>query len=86
VLKDRWRTLNGRVFTFPDLNAYKAGDYKKVFETFRPHFDKLAIGKQEQRAVDPSRTSAAMFDGSGDSASSSAPGACRSRSKSSTAR
>jgi hypothetical protein len=69
VLKDRWRTLNGRVFTFADLNSYKAGDYKKVFDTFKPHFEKLAIGKSvEQRAVDPSRTSAAMFDGTGDSA------------------
>ena len=68
VLKDRWRTLNGRTFTFKDLNAYKAGDYKPVFDAFRPHFDKLAIGKAEQRAVDPNRTSAAMFDGNGDSA------------------
>lgn len=68
VLKDRWRTLNGRVFTFEDLNSYKAGDYKKVFETFRPHFDQLAIGKVDQRAVDGGRTSAVLFDGNGDSA------------------
>jgi hypothetical protein len=68
VLKDRWRTLNGRTFTWKDMNEYKVGDYKKVFDVFRPHFDKLAIGKAEQRAVDPSRSSAAMFDGAGDSA------------------
>jgi hypothetical protein len=68
VLKDRWRTLNGRTFTFKDMNDYKAGDYLKVFKAFEPHFDKLAIGKGEQRAVDPTRTSAALFDGNGDSA------------------
>lgn len=68
VLKDRWRHLNGRTFTFKDINSYKPGDYKTVFEAFRPHFDKLAIGKVEQRAVDPRRTSEALFDGAGDSA------------------
>jgi len=68
VLKDRWRTLNGKTLTFADLNSYKPGDYKKVFEAFRPHFDLLAIGKAEQRAVDGNRTSAELFDGAGDSA------------------
>lgn len=67
VLKDRWRTLNGRTFTWKDINDYKVGDWKKVFDVFRPHFDKLAIGT-EQRAVDATRTSEAMFDGNGDSA------------------
>lgn len=60
VLKDRWRTLNGRTFTFKDINEYKAGDYKKVFDAFAPHWSKLVIGTQ-QRAVDGSRTSGAMF-------------------------
>lgn len=64
VLKDRWRTLNGRTFTFKDLNTYKAGDYKAVFDAFRPHFDQLAIGTQ-QRAVDGSRSSADLFDNQG---------------------
>jgi hypothetical protein len=67
VLKDRWRTLNGRTFTWKDINDYKVGDYAKVFDVFQPHFGKLAIGGQ-QRAVDPSRTSGALFDGHGDSA------------------
>jgi hypothetical protein len=67
VLKDRWRTLNGKTLTFKDLNGYKAGDYRKVFDAFRPHFDQLAIGST-QRSVDPSRSSEAMFDGAGDSA------------------
>lgn len=68
VLKDRWRTLNGKTLTFKDLNGYKPGDYKAVFTAFRPHFDNLAIGVAEQRSVDTSRSSAALFDGNGDSA------------------
>jgi hypothetical protein len=67
VLKDRWRTLNGRTFSWPDLNSYKAGDYEKVFKDFAPHFSKLTIGG-EQRAVDGNRTSEALFDGNGDNA------------------
>lgn len=64
VLKDRWRTLNGRSFQFADLNDYKQGDYKKVFEAFRPHFDLLAIGGT-QRALEPGRNSEALFSGPG---------------------
>lgn len=68
ILKDRWRSLNGRTFTFKDINSYKAGDYKKVFDAFNPHFAQLAIGKVEQRSLDVGRTSGALFDGAGDSA------------------
>jgi hypothetical protein len=68
VVKDRWRVLNGRTFTFKDMNDYKVGGYLPVFNAFRPHFDRLAIGKGEQRAVDPTRTSETMFDGNGDTA------------------
>lgn len=62
VLKDRWRVLNGRSFQFDDINEYKAGGYKKVFDAFRPHFDRLAIGGQ-QRALEPNRNSEALFSG-----------------------
>ena len=62
VLKDRWRALNGRTFQFADINEYRAGDYKKVFDAFRPHFDMLAIGGQ-QRALEPGRNSEALFSG-----------------------
>jgi hypothetical protein len=68
VLKDRWRTLNGRTFLFKDINSYKAGDYKRVYEAFAPHFAQLAIGKTEQRAIENGRSSEALFDGSGDNA------------------
>jgi hypothetical protein len=60
VLKDRWRTLNGRTFQFKDINTYKVGDYRKVFEAFGPHWSKLVIGGP-QKAVDGSRTSGALF-------------------------
>lgn len=62
VVKDRWRTLNGQTFSFPDINDYKKGDYQKVFKVFRPHFDRLAIGGVH-RAVDGSRSSAALLPG-----------------------
>jgi hypothetical protein len=67
VLKDRWRILNGRTFTFKDMNEYKAGGYLTVFNAFRPHFDKLAIGKATQRSVDASRTSGELFSEGGES-------------------
>jgi hypothetical protein len=67
VLKDRWRVLNGRTFTFKDMNDYKSGGYRLVFDAFRPHFDRLAIGS-EQKAVDATRTSEDLFNGHGDSA------------------
>jgi hypothetical protein len=66
VLKDRWRTLNGRTFTFKDMNEYKAGGYLAVFNAFRPHFDQLAIGKT-QRSVDASRNSSELFTPEGQS-------------------
>lgn len=62
VLKDRWRVLNGRTFQFKDINEYKPGDYKRVFDAFRPHFDKLAIGAT-QKALEPGRNSEALFSG-----------------------
>lgn len=61
VLKDRWRALNGRTFQFKDINVYKPGDYRKVFDAFGPHWSKLVIGAP-QKAVDGTRTSGAMFD------------------------
>lgn len=64
VLKDRWRSLNGRGFQFRDINTYKAGDYKPVFEAFSPHWDRLVIGNQ-QRALDGARTSEDLFDAPG---------------------
>lgn len=64
VLKDRWRTLNGRGFQFKDINTYKSGDYKPVFDAFSPHWNRLVIGS-EQKAVDGARTSEDLFDAPG---------------------
>jgi hypothetical protein len=61
VLKDRWRSLSGRMFTFKTLNDYKLGDYKKVFDAFSPHWNKLTIGGAH-RSIDASRTSEDLFD------------------------
>jgi hypothetical protein len=65
VLKDRWRTLNGRVFPFKDMNEYKPGAYQAVFKAFLPHWSKLVIGGQ-QRAVDGARTSGHEFSEAGE--------------------
>lgn len=62
VIKDRWRVLNGRTFSFKDINAYKVGDYQPVFNAFRPHFDLLAIGG-DHKAVDGTRTSESILPG-----------------------
>lgn len=62
VLKDRWRSLNGRTFAWDDMNAYKKGDWRKVYDVFAPHFKMLAIGEQ-QRAVNGNRNSEALFSG-----------------------
>lgn len=64
VLKDRWRSLSGRMFTFKTLNEYKLGDYKKVFDPFSPHWNKLTIGGAH-RSIDASRTSEDLFDAPG---------------------
>ena len=65
VLKDRWRVLNGRTFQFKDINDYKVGQWKTVFDAFRPHFDRLAIGGT-QRALDGNRSSETLFTASGE--------------------
>jgi hypothetical protein len=67
VLKDRWRTLNGRSFEFADLNHYAPGAYEVVFKTFLPHFSQLAIGTSTQRAIEGDRTSANLFGEGGES-------------------
>lgn len=60
VLKDRARSLNGRKFEYPDMNAYKSGGWKKLFADFQPHFAFLNLGGQ-QRAILP-ETSEELFD------------------------
>ncbi len=64
VLKDRARSLNGKSFEFVDINDYKPGDYKKVFDVFAPHFSFLNISAT-QRAIG-TNSSEDLFDGTGD--------------------
>jgi hypothetical protein len=63
ILKDRARFLNGKSFDWPDINTYKAGDWKKYFEVFQPHFNFLNIGGKHV-AVNPA-DSQQLFDGNG---------------------
>lgn len=66
VLKDRSQKLNGRMFEFKDINDYKVGGWEPVFKALQPHFAALNIGGAQ--AAISERTSAALFDGRGDSA------------------
>lgn len=65
VLKDRARFLNGKSFEWPDINTYKAGDWKKFFDAFAPHFNFLNIGGKHV-AVNAA-DSQQLFDGNGNS-------------------
>ena len=37
IKKDRARIIQGATFEWPAINAYKVGDWKKVFASFEPH-------------------------------------------------
>lgn len=65
VLKDRTRNLQGREFTWQNLNNYKKGDWKKVFDAFQPHFKFFNIGGT-QKALTAS-PSTELFDKDGNS-------------------
>lgn len=39
ILKDKSRRIQGLTFEWPDINNYKVGDWKKVFEKLQPHID-----------------------------------------------
>lgn len=67
VLKDRSRILNGRMFEFKDINDYKKGDWKHVYQALAPHFANMNIGGGANHAIDSKRSSAALFDQRGDS-------------------
>lgn len=66
VSKDRGRILNGKTFEFADINDYKAGDFKKVFDTFTPHWATLNVGQQHV-ALDTTANSGDLFSASGSS-------------------
>lgn len=39
VLKDKSRRIQGLEFEWPDINNYKVGDWKKVYEKIKPHVE-----------------------------------------------
>jgi len=63
VLKDRARSLQGKTFLFRECRSYKVGDWRKVFDKFRPHFSFLNVGGV-QRALELA-TSAGLFEENG---------------------
>lgn len=68
VLKDRARVLNGKEFTFKDINDYKAGDWKTVFNALKPHFEKINIASGVHAPSDRGHTSEALLSERGDPA------------------
>jgi hypothetical protein len=65
VLKDRTRNLQGKEFTWQNLNDYKKGDWKKVFAAFEPHFKFFSIGSAQKALT--SSPSTDLFDKDGNS-------------------
>ena len=64
ITKDRTWALNGKVFRWPDRDAYQAGDFKYVWQSLAPHF----FAVQETKAyvtLDATATSAEMIDSDG---------------------
>lgn len=51
VLKDKSRRIQGVTFEWPDLNNYKAGDWKKVFNMLKPHVDFFNIKSETPHAA-----------------------------------
>jgi len=43
VLKDRTWALNGKVIRWSDTPGYKKGGYKTVWESLKPHFDRVQL-------------------------------------------
>lgn len=43
VLKDRTWALNGKVIRWSDTAGYKKGGYKTVWESLKPHFDRVQL-------------------------------------------
>jgi len=66
VLKDRTWALNGKVIRWSDKPSYQPGGYKTVWESIRPHFDRvqqtMAIVK-----IDTAQSSADLISEDGNS-------------------
>lgn len=63
ILKDRGRTLNGVTFEFTDINQYKTGDWKPVYEAFAPHWALLNPGSKDAGTLDVTSSSGELIAG-----------------------
>lgn len=61
ILKDRRMVLNGRSFSWKDLNAYQAGDYQAVYKALAPHFAGPGERATPVLGDAPPRTSGDLF-------------------------
>jgi hypothetical protein len=54
VFKDKTRAIQGLEFDWPDINNYKKGDWKKVFDKIAPHaaFFQIDPARQHQALAD----------------------------------
>lgn len=67
VLKDRTWAINGFEFQWKDRTKYNKGDWKMVYDCFRPFISNLNIGGK-QRAIDSERSSDELINPEGDTA------------------
>jgi hypothetical protein len=51
VLKDKSRRIQGLEFEWPDINRYKKGDWKAVFDKIKPHVDFFSIASEKPHAA-----------------------------------
>jgi hypothetical protein len=61
VLKDRSRALNATAIRLPNVNNYKPGDYRKIYDLFAPHWALMKFG-QAHRGLDVDKSSGDLFD------------------------
>jgi hypothetical protein len=61
VLKDRSRALNATAIRLPDVNNYKQGDYRKIYDLFAPHWALMKFG-QKHVGLDVDKSSGDLFE------------------------
>src|SRR5579872_3549976 len=66
VLKDRTWALNGSVIRWSDKPQYKKGGYRAVWESLKPHFDRVQQTMARVQIV-TGQTSEELFDAEGNS-------------------
>lgn len=62
VLKDKTRAIQGLEFDWPDINNYKKGDWKKVFDKIAPHAKFFQIDPQRPHEALADEDAQRIFD------------------------